>query len=69
MYIFFSYYTKQGQCRFSKSYIGAVEKGLVAIERGDEWAMKTAVALKGPVSAAVDARSSSFRVSPFIITF
>ena len=36
----------------------------MGISGGDESAMKSAVALIGPVSAAVDARSSSFRVSP-----
>ena len=58
-------YIQQGQCKFSKNYVGARESGVVAIEYGDESAMKVAVALRGPVSAAVDARSSSFRVSPY----
>ena len=38
---------------------------MVAIDYGDESAMMAAVALQRPVSAAVDARLSAFRVSPF----
>ena len=53
---------QKGQCKYSSSYIGATEKGVVAIGGGDESSMRVAVALKGPVSAAVDARSTSFRV-------
>ena len=60
---------QQYQCKYNKNYIGAKEKGVVSIDYGDESALKTVVALKGPVSAAVDARSSSFRVSPFIKSF
>ena len=53
---------QKGQCKYSSSYVGAREKGVAAISGGDESAMRAAVALKGPVSAAVDARSTSFRV-------
>ena len=59
----YSFKSQKGQCKFSKDYIGARESGVVAIGYGDESDLKAAVALKGPVSVAVDARSSSFRVS------
>ena len=39
----------------------------MSIDYGSESSLKAAVALEGPVSAAVDARSSAFRVSFLIV--
>ena len=41
----------------------------MSIAYGSESDLKAAVALKGPVSAAVDARSSASRVSPLCQRF
>lgn len=66
-----NHFLQKGQCKFNKNYIGAKESGVVAIKYGSESDLKAAVALNGPISVAVDARSSAFRVSfctPFDIT-
>lgn len=56
-------FLQKGQCKFNKNYIGAKESGVVAINYGSESDLKAAVALNGPISVAIDARSSAFRVS------
>lgn len=62
-YFFTATNTQQGQCKFSEQNIGSRQSGIVAIDYGNESDLKTAVALVGPVSVAVDGRSNSFRVS------
>ena len=37
--------------------------GIIAISSGNEYHLRAAVTYTGPVAAAVDARSSGFRVS------
>ena len=55
--------TQQYSCKYSKNNIGAKMSGTVAIKSGSESSLQAAVANVGPVSVAVDAASTAFRVS------
>ncbi|KAK0419289.1 hypothetical protein QR680_014064 [Steinernema hermaphroditum] len=50
------------QCRFNESAVGADAAGFVKLPRGDEEALKIAVATVGPVSVAIDASHYSFQL-------
>jgi len=56
-------YTAQdgAECLFKRADVGATCTGYVDIPRGDEDALKKAVATVGPVSVAIDASHSSFQ--------
>merc|ERR1711874_44412 len=49
---------KVGKCRYNPKHKGARVTGWNQIKRGDENALKQAVATKGPVSVAIDARGA-----------
>ena len=48
-------------CEFDQSRVAASLTGFVDVTRGDEEALKQAVATVGPVSVAIDASHSSFQ--------
>ena len=48
-------------CHYKPSSVGATDKGFVNIKRGDEDALRKAVATVGPVSVAIDASRPTFR--------
>lgn len=48
-------------CHFSKTSVGATDRGFVDIPTGDEDALKKAIATIGPVSVAIDASHESFQ--------
>ncbi len=49
-------------CNFSYEEIGATMSGIVIIRAGSETDLQAAVAFAGPVTVAVDASSTEFRV-------
>lgn len=49
-------------CNFDSDSIGADISGIIAITRGNEYHLQSAVATAGPISVAVDASPNSFRV-------
>lgn len=49
------------QCHYNPRDIGATDKGFVDITPGDEEALKSAVATKGPISVAIDASHPTFQ--------
>lgn len=57
----YPYEAHDAKCRFKNKTIGAVEKGYVEIPSGDEKKLMQAIAIKGPVSVAIDASHESFR--------
>lgn len=58
----YPYEAHDAKCRFKNKTIGADDKGYVEIPSGDERKLMQAVALKGPVSVAIDASQESFRL-------
>lgn len=58
----YPYVAAQGSCRYSKENVGARDTGFTDIPRGDERALKEAVATVGPVSVAIDASNFSFQL-------
>ncbi|GMS80613.1 hypothetical protein PENTCL1PPCAC_2788, partial [Pristionchus entomophagus] len=56
----YPYKARQGTCRFSSSSVGGEDKGYVGLQRGNEDALKEAVATIGPISVAIDASHNSF---------
>ena len=65
MSLSFGYYLsfQQVGCSYSVSGRGASMSGTVIISSGSEEDLQSAVTNVGPISVAVDARSSTFRVS------
>uniref|UniRef100_A0A3Q0RB32 Cathepsin L.1 n=1 Tax=Amphilophus citrinellus TaxID=61819 RepID=A0A3Q0RB32_AMPCI len=57
----YPYEAEDGQCRYNPDNIGAKCTGYVDVKKGDEDALKEAVATIGPVSVAIDASSPSFQ--------
>merc|ERR1739846_74706 len=57
----YPYDGEEEQCHFSRSSIGATDKGFVDITQGDEEALKAAIATVGPVSVAIDAGHPTFQ--------
>jgi len=57
----YPYDGEEEQCHFSRSDIGATDKGFVDITQGDEDALKAAIATVGPVSVAIDAGHPTFQ--------
>nr|UDE22422.1 cathepsin L2 [Mytilus galloprovincialis] len=51
----YPYEAKNASCRFHKSDVGATVTGIKIIKKGDEEALKSAVATVGPISIAIDA--------------
>jgi len=53
---------QQYLCKFTEESIATGCTGMVRIKRGNEQDLKKAVAVVGPVTAAVDSRHTSFQV-------
>ncbi|XP_034481595.1 cathepsin L1-like [Drosophila innubila] len=51
----YPYEAKDGDCRFNGEHIGATVSDIAGVASGDESALATAVAEKGPISVAIDA--------------
>lgn len=58
----YPYEAHDDKCRFKNITIGASDKGFVVIPSEDERKLTKAVALKGPVSVAIDASQESFHL-------
>ena len=58
----YPYEGKEGRCRYTEEAHGASASGFVDVPRGDENALKVAVATNGPVSIAIDASHKSFQM-------
>jgi len=58
----YPYEGKNGKCRFQAATVGAVDTGFTDIKKGDEDALKTAVATVGPISVAIDASGLRFQL-------
>ena len=54
-------FSQDRTCEFEKSRVAASLTGYVDVTRGDEEALKQAVATVGPVSVAIDASHGSFQ--------
>lgn len=57
----YPYEGEDDTCRFTKSNVGATDKGFTDVEEGDEDALKAAIATVGPVAIAIDASQESFQ--------
>jgi cathepsin L len=58
----YPYEAVEGQCRFTTADVGATDTGFTNIKKKDENALEQAVAIVGPISAAIDASHSSFQL-------
>lgn len=58
----YPYEAHDDRCRFKNRTVGASDKGFVEIPSEDEKRLTKAVALKGPVSVAIDASKESFHL-------
>ena len=58
---YYPYHASNGECRFSRSFIGATDRSYSDIRRGDENGLTYACGSVGPISVAIDASHSSFR--------
>lgn len=58
----YPYEAHDDKCRFKNKTVGADDKGYVDIPSGNEAMLTKAVAMKGPVSVAIDASQESFRL-------
>lgn len=58
----YPYEAHDDKCRFKNKTIGADDKGYMEIPSGDEAKLTKAIAMKGPVSVAIDASQESFRL-------
>ena len=52
---------QNGRCQFKAPNVGATVTGFTDIPKGDENALKTAVATVGPISVAIDASHFTFQ--------
>ncbi|XP_066923674.1 procathepsin L-like [Clytia hemisphaerica] len=57
----YPYTAQDGTCKFSKSNVGATVSGYTDVSRGDENALRDAIASVGPISVAIDASHRSFQ--------
>lgn len=57
----YPYEANNGKCRFNKRNVGATESGCFFTKRGDENALRNAIANLGPMSIAIDASHRSFQ--------
>lgn len=57
----YPYKAEDEKCRYNSSTVGATDKGYVDVTKGNENALKEAVAIVGPISVAIDASSSDFQ--------
>ncbi|XP_026012981.1 uncharacterized protein LOC113015246 [Astatotilapia calliptera] len=57
----YPYIGKHNQCKYNPLYRAANCSGYCCLPRGDEFALKEAVALVGPIAVAVDASRPQFR--------
>lgn len=58
----YPYEAHDDKCRFKNRTVGADDKGFIDIPSGDEKKLTQAIAIKGPVSVAIDASQESFRL-------
>lgn len=58
----YPYEAHDNKCRFKNKTIGADDKGFVDIPSGNERKLVQAIAMKGPISVAIDASQESFRL-------
>lgn len=58
----YPYEAHDDRCRFKNKTVGADDKGYVEIPSGDEKKLMQAIAIRGPVSVAIDASQDSFRL-------
>ncbi|XP_070834926.1 cathepsin L.1 [Chaetodon trifascialis] len=58
----YPYEAVDGQCRYKPETVGAKCTGYVDVTKGDEDALKEAVATVGPVSVGIDASQTSFQL-------
>ena len=58
----YPYEAHDDKCRFKNKTVGADDKGYMEIPQGDERKLTQAIAMKGPVSIAIDASQESFRL-------
>lgn len=60
---------QQKTCNFTSQSVGASMSGIITITSGVESHLQAAVTFAGPVAAAVDAKSTAFRVSCSMIPY
>jgi cathepsin L len=58
----YPYEAHDSKCRFKNKTVGADDKGYVDLPSGNEAMLTKAIAMKGPVSVAIDASQESFRL-------
>lgn len=58
----YPYEAHDDKCRFKNRTVGAEDKGYMEIPAGDEAKLTKAIAMKGPISVAIDASQESFRL-------
>lgn len=58
----YPYVAHDDTCHFKKNRVGADDKGYIEIPSGNEKKLTQALALKGPISIAIDASQESFRL-------
>lgn len=58
----YPYEARDDKCRFKNKTIGATDKGYIEIPSESELTLTKAIALKGPVSVAIDASQESFHL-------
>ncbi|XP_046346102.2 procathepsin L-like [Haliotis rufescens] len=56
----YPYVAKQGTCKFSRDNVGATDTGFAAVISESEDALKSAVALEGPISIGLDSAPMTF---------
>jgi cathepsin L len=58
----YPYEGHEDKCRFKNKTVGADDKGYVDLPSGNEAMLTKALAMKGPISVAIDASQESFRL-------